>query len=758
MLKKILGKKLIFFLLLAIFFISGILFIANTNVNSNSFSLNTDKSEQIKTGWKYKIGDSIFNSDGQPLLTTKNGELDWKTFNIPGQPPNITKSNYIWLTVKLPSTKWKDPYLYFATYDQEIEFYMDQKLIFKYGNFSNPTIAKALGSPLCLVSLPENYENKEIYIRLRSKYLNTLGLVLGLKIGSKSTLLYNIIKEDFNKFVLSFLFIFIGLLTICLSFSRKVNFRALFALGFASIDIALWIIARTDLKLFFYNNPSFWFYVTHISNFLMPIGFLMYVEIIFANGKYKKILKAFWIFQSMFTAIILILDLMNLATLLNFITIYFVFLIIYIISVTLTIVKLLSKNNIEIKIFLSGIIVLSLFGINEFLYVYFRVLPWSMSLIHWGMFFFILSLVLILTKRFVHIYDNLKLYSKEIELKNETLNQMWKEIKFSTDTLAEWNENLELTIKQKTYAISNILNNAGQGFLTFGEDLIVDVEYSIECEKIFGKKIEYSKFTSLIYPDGEEKTFLEILLKKIINEENLYKNELYFHQLPKEISLNSKFISMNYKIIESEQIGEKSILMVIMTDITDKKVLEKKMEIESKILKMVVQAVTNHYTFSKLIQDYESFFKINIYDILDSDNSLQNIILNILREAFTFYETFRQLELIYVVNELNEFQTKLSEFNFNINEINMEMLRSFLNECNFSEWLKEDLITIKNFLGEKYFNHEFTLIIDNKKLNEIEDKIEAMLTHEQFEEVLPYFRELRNIPLKEISSPLHNLF
>ncbi|WP_006520970.1 hypothetical protein [Desulfoscipio gibsoniae] len=37
--------------------------------------------------------------------------------------------------------------------------------------------------------------------------------------------------------------------------------------------------------------------------------------------------------------------------------------------------------------------------------------------------------------------------------------------------------------------IKNLLDNAGQGFLTFGKDLLVKQEYSAECARIFGQKI-----------------------------------------------------------------------------------------------------------------------------------------------------------------------------------------------------------------------------------------------------------------------------
>ncbi|GAB6181307.1 hypothetical protein JCM14036_26260 [Desulfotomaculum defluvii] len=45
------------------------------------------------------------------------------------------------------------------------------------------------------------------------------------------------------------------------------------------------------------------------------------------------------------------------------------------------------------------------------------------------------------------------------------------------------------TLKRREYEIKNLFDNINQGFLTFGQDLLVDSEYSAECIKIFGKKL-----------------------------------------------------------------------------------------------------------------------------------------------------------------------------------------------------------------------------------------------------------------------------
>ena len=48
------------------------------------------------------------------------------------------------------------------------------------------------------------------------------------------------------------------------------------------------------------------------------------------------------------------------------------------------------------------------------------------------------------------------------------------------EEINELNVNLEQLVEEKTQKVNTLLNNAGQGFLSFGTDFIIDYEYSQE--------------------------------------------------------------------------------------------------------------------------------------------------------------------------------------------------------------------------------------------------------------------------------------
>lgn len=64
----------------------------------------------------------------------------------------------------------------------------------------------------------------------------------------------------------------------------------------------------------------------------------------------------------------------------------------------------------------------------------------------------------------------------EINRTLDSLQRMYEEVQQSHATLERWNLELEGKIKERTAALQNLLDYAGQGFLSFGGDLQIDKE------------------------------------------------------------------------------------------------------------------------------------------------------------------------------------------------------------------------------------------------------------------------------------------
>jgi CheY-specific phosphatase CheX/signal transduction histidine kinase len=275
--------------------------------------------------------------------------------------------------------------------------------------------------------------------------------------------------------------------------------------------------------------------------------------------------------------------------------------------------------------------------------------------------------------------------------------------------------------------LKNILDHVEQGLLNFNRNLLINAEYSLECERIFQKSIAYGRLSELFYSgDNNMKSFIDDLMLKIFDSEDS-KRALYISLLPEEVLINERNISISYKIVTDEK--DEEIMMVILSDITEKRRLEKMMDEERNTLKMVVKAIINRNEFLQVANEYNSFCNEDFTSLQNEDYD------EVLRRIHTFKGNFSQFDMINVVKKLDELESKLYDrsLEYELNSINSNLLYS---------WLCEDLEIIEAYTGSNFLKDEEMFYIKKSKLTEIEDKIKKVLTPYECKTVLPLIKSL----------------
>jgi len=103
---------------------------------------------------------------------------DWKNLKIPGKPLNENKLKNILIKIELPSEEYRDPCLLFKTSEHSIEVYIEDEKIYSYGKYTKGVDSfENNGSPLHLITIPTEYMNKDLYIRMNASLLSSAGLV-----------------------------------------------------------------------------------------------------------------------------------------------------------------------------------------------------------------------------------------------------------------------------------------------------------------------------------------------------------------------------------------------------------------------------------------------------------------------------------------------------------------------------------------------------------------------------------------------------
>lgn len=132
-------------------------------------------------------------------------------------------------------------------------------------------------------------------------------------------------------------------------------------------------------------------------------------------------------------------------------------------------------------------------------------------------------------------------------------------------------------LQRQQNELQNLLDNANQGFLTFGRDLKVDRKYSAECARIFGRKIAGIPITKLL---GQESEIFEQALREIL--ERIFLCRKGFEQeallpFPSGFRIGDKNIRVECKLIaQADEVAERSLAMMIITDITEQLRAEEK--------------------------------------------------------------------------------------------------------------------------------------------------------------------------------------
>lgn len=123
-------------------------------------------------------------------------------------------------------------------------------------------------------------------------------------------------------------------------------------------------------------------------------------------------------------------------------------------------------------------------------------------------------------------------------------------------------------LQQHQNEIQNLLDNANQGFLTFGRDLKVDRQNSAECTRIFGREIAGLTITQLL-GDGNES--LENELIKTFAYVFSERDKKALARVPTIIKINGKDVRAECKIIsQPEEAADGILIMMILTDITER--------------------------------------------------------------------------------------------------------------------------------------------------------------------------------------------
>lgn len=301
----------------------------------------------------------------------------------------------------------------------------------------------------------------------------------------------------------------------------------------------------------------------------------------------------------------------------------------------------------------------------------------------------------------------------------------------------------EIKLKKQVH---DLLDNAGEGFLSFDENLKCESSYSEECKKIFNiKDIEGLDISNLLFsgnPQNKE-LFIDGISRACDAKDDNIK-EMFLSLLPKEEMVGDKSIKIEYKNLK------KNKYMVILSDITNAKGLKSKLSDQYQIQKMIVAVASDKNDFIELRDDFERFTK-NISNV--SDTKSFTIIRDILRELHTFKGIFAQKEMLHITTYILEVEREIRNLCLN------EEIISTLIKADLQNIFEKDLTIIKSTLGNNFLTSVKSINIDIDSIDEIEASLisfnKVLSTNEQrsLNTILTKVQRLKHESLKHMLTP-----
>ncbi len=323
------------------------------------------------------------------------------------------------------------------------------------------------------------------------------------------------------------------------------------------------------------------------------------------------------------------------------------------------------------------------------------------------------------------------------------------------EEIHELNANLEAKVEEKTKEVTTLLDNAGQGFLSFSCNLIIDEKYSKECIKLLGEDLAGKYIPDILFKtDTTKQKFFQKTVLDACEIKNTLVQKSILSLLPNELILYKRALKLEYKILENKKI------MLIVTNITAQKKLERKVKREQEVLKMIVEIISESDSFYDTKRDYEYFIN-NYKDYINfSQTPLYNM-SEIYRKVHTFKGVFSQLSMGTVVKFLHTLENELS-FVLKNNNYTNEDLQQLLDATDFHNSFDTELKVIRTILGDEFLDSQNYLKINCSEINNLQKKIHKLFKKQNFEtpeskELIAQVSNLSNQKLINLLKPYTNL-
>jgi len=317
---------------------------------------------------------------------------------------------------------------------------------------------------------------------------------------------------------------------------------------------------------------------------------------------------------------------------------------------------------------------------------------------------------------------SIRLFLVELSKRNEAQIRVLKNQQQKLLSAHEQEFQLRKNLEYQTAAVRNLLDHADQGFLWFGEDLIIKNEYSYKCVAIFERTIGETSYLELVrqYFDEDKGTVFQMAFDSYFKNNSQVTDNVYLMLLPSNCLIQGKNIHFEYRRIESN--GQKAV-MVIINDITEKVSMEKAAEDDRNRQRLLIKAFTYQAQIKQMLEEFREIFSGGYRSFFRAGGHFSDGLNELFRTVHTYKGDFAQYGFISASDQLHEFEDALLAVIKRGESAAEHDVASVMAHANPETMLAADLNIIYEVLGNHYFDQSEMISFPKTKLMEVENAI-----------------------------------
>lgn len=304
-------------------------------------------------------------------------------------------------------------------------------------------------------------------------------------------------------------------------------------------------------------------------------------------------------------------------------------------------------------------------------------------------------------------------------------------------------------VKRTLDRMGALLDNSGEGFLSFGRDLQIDEGHSRECQRIFGREDLAGAIPELLAPqDAAHRALLAKTLPLVIDAAqsgDALRCEAFIGLLPKEYALGARHFAAEYRPLADAR------LMLILRDDTDERRLRERLAQERLRLEFVVNALEYRGELLACLRDFETFRRRRLPDLLSYERHSPRLLAELLRQVHTFKGLFAQASLPTLPEALHQLEGELAPLREQGAELELNRIKQALGSVDLGQALEQDLAVLRDKLGDDFFSSERRIPVTAAALDSLEGEAAALYGAES--RMLDLVRQLRFEPLRSLIEP-----